>query len=54
MLTTKCQKNFVVAFTNVVNIKKIDALPTLMELDICTKDNYFMFENDCLIPSSKY
>jgi hypothetical protein len=38
-----------VLFTNVVNIKQIDAIPCLKELEIPV-DKYFCFENDCLSP----
>jgi hypothetical protein len=49
MLTKEYYKNFVVLFTNVINFKKIDAIPCLEELGIPV-DKYFCFENDCLSP----
>jgi hypothetical protein len=49
MLTKEYLNNFVVLFTNVVNVMKIDAIPCLEELKIPI-DKYFCFENDCLSP----
>ncbi len=48
MLTTNCNKNFIVCFTSVVNSMNIAAKETLS--DVLPVNNMVYFENDCLMP----
>lgn len=52
MLTKDCEENFVVCFTNVINLAKIDAKKALQTLGIPLKHTC-CFENDCLLEPSE-